>query len=232
MFNLVLKRFIAVSVLAFLVLSTFATWKWLDHNVLHWGVEDSRVTRVDRTELIEKLRAFEVVTVKHSYNTKAGTEVEKELRAGPIQVSLPGWLAGQQLDVRGEVTVAAGIDLSGLTPDDIEVVRGADGVHVIINVAEAKLTSTALVPGTMDIDTNQGVLTRFRSRIGLEEKDLRDQAVDRLVQAAEQAALKDGILLDAAREASNRLGAFLGSLPQTGSQKVTYEIRVSQPPAA
>jgi len=80
------------------------------------------------------------------------------------------------------------------------------------------------VPGTMDIDTGQGVLSRF-----LNNRDLRDQAADQLATVAKKSALEQGILDDAAHETEQRLQQFLNSLPQTGSDRVTYVV-VSRPP--
>ena len=216
--------------LAFLALSTYLAWQWFDRNFLHWGIEDASVTRIETTELVEKLRAFEVVTVKYRYEANAGTDVDKSLRAGPARVGLPGWVAGQTMDVSGEVLVSAGVDLSALTPQDIEVQEAGSDVRVIIRVPEPRLTSSEIIGGTFDVDTSQGLLTRAKSRIGLGEADLRDEAPDRLVEAAQAAALQSGILVEAGHETRVRLEQFLAQLPQppTGGRAL-YEVQIRNP---
>src|SRR5687768_16445656 len=95
------------------------SWKWVDRNLLHWGVEDVRTTYLNEAELLKRLQAFEVVSVKHTYNTASEIDVDKRFSAGPARVSLPGWIAGQELRISGEVTIAAGVDLGGVGPADI-----------------------------------------------------------------------------------------------------------------
>ena len=46
---------------------------------------------------------------------------------------------------------------------------------------------------------------------------------------ARSTAVEQGILNDAAREAERRLQGFLQSLPQTGSERVTYTVVVREP---
>ena len=225
-----IKLTLFLGLLLFLALSAYVTWQWFDRNFLHWGIEDSKVTRIETTELVEKLRAFELVTVKYRYEANAGTDVDKSLRAGPASVSLPGWVAGQTMDVQGEVLVSAGVDLSTLTPEDIEVVRSGSETRVIIHVPEPRVTSTEIIGGTFDVDTSQGLLTRAKSRIGLGDKDLRDEAPDRLVQAAEASAVQSGILVEAGQETRLRLEQFLGDLQQSTGGSAVYEVRIGDVP--
>ena len=225
-----IKLTLFLGLLPFLGLSTYVTWQWFDRNFLHWGIEDSKVTRIEKTELVEKLRAFELVTVKYRYEANAGTDVDKSLRAGPASVGLPGWVAGQTMEVQGEVLVSAGVDLSALMAEDIEVVRSGPETRVIIHLPEPRITSTEIISGTFDVDTSQGLLTRAKSRIGLGEKDLRDEAPDRLAEAAQASAMQSGILVEAGQETRLKLGQFLRDVQQREGGNVVYEMRIGGVP--
>jgi hypothetical protein len=218
-----------VLVLAF---SAYQTWQWLDRSLLHWGIEDDKVTVVDEAELVERLRAFEVVTVKHVYDSSTAIDAGKRFAAGPARVSLPGWVAGQDLEAKGRVEVAAGVDLGRLSAADIEVFRDGAHTRVVVRVPAPELLSRELLLGTLDMDTSQGVLTRLKTRIGLSEKDLRDQAADRLALAAEARALEEGILSEAGLEAKLRLERFLNDIGAAAGQDAVYTVEVAEPPAS
>ena len=94
-----LRLTLLFGLLLFLALPAYLTWQWVDRNFLHWGVEDSKVARIETTELVEKLRSFEVVTVKYRYEATAETDVDKSLRAGPLVRAMPGVLA-QEVHMR------------------------------------------------------------------------------------------------------------------------------------
>jgi len=181
---------------------------------------------VDEAELLERVQAFELVTVKDTYSSQSHTEFKKRLNAGFTKVSLPGWVAGQELDVSAEVTVAAGVDLSQVRPEDIQVIpQGRDAV-VVIRIPEANITSTEINGETFDISTSAGVMTRFRRTIGLGEQDVRDPSVGVVTSLAREQAIRDGILAEATEEARRRLQEFLQSLPQTGPGQTTYLVEL------
>jgi hypothetical protein len=221
----------ALASLLLLGLSGLITWRWVDRNLLHWGVEDGKTTQVNSAELLERVQAFELATVKHTYSGNAHIDAEKVLSAGPARLSLPSWMAGQKLDVTGEVVITAGVDLAKVRPEDMQITRQGQDVHVVITTPAPEILSTELVPNTMDIDTSQGLFTRVRTTVGFDEKDLRDQAADQLALVAKRSALEQGVLDDAAYETERRLQAFLNGLPQTGTGRVTYVV-VARPAAA
>ena len=221
--------FFALASLLLLGLSGLVAWRWVDANLLHWGVDDGRTTTVDEAQLLERVRAFELATVKHTYAGEAHIEAAKVLNLGPKQWSLPGAVAGQKLDVKGNVVVTAGVDLSKVRPGDMEVTRQGKDTHVRVRVPAPEVLSAELVPNTLDMSTSAGMLTRVRQSIGLSEKDLRDRAADQVVRVARESAVEQGMLDDAARETERRLAAFLQSLPQTGTERVTYVVEVQQP---
>ena len=216
--------FFALAGLLLLGLSGLVAWRWVDRNLLHWGIDDGQTTQVNSAELLERVRAFELATVKHTYDANAQVDASKVLNAGPLHASLPSWMAGQKLDVTADVAVAAGVDLSKVRPEDMQIVRDGDAVRVLITVPAPELLSAELVPSTLDMDTSRGFLTWLKTSVGLSEKDLRDIAADQVVLTAKQNAAEQGILDDAAREAEARLQTFLNSLPQTGDERVTYQV--------
>ena len=223
--------FFALAALVLFGLSAVIAWRWLDRNLLHWGVDDGKTTEVNSAELLERVRAFELATTKHTYGGQAQVEAGKVLNAGPARVELPSFLAGQKMNVKGKVIVTAGVDLSKVRPEDMEVSRQGRETRVTIYVPAPEVLSAELVPNTLDMDTSAGLFTRIRTAVGLSEKDLRDRAADQLVVVAKESAVEQGILDDAARETERRLQAFLQSLPQTGNDRTTY-IVVVRPPNA
>jgi hypothetical protein len=220
----------ALASLLLLGLSGLMTWRWVDRNLLHWGIEDGKTTQVNSVELLERVRAFELATVKHTYGGEAQIDAAKVLSAGPARLSLPSWMAGQRLDVRGNVIVTAGVDLARVRPEDMQITRQGRDVQVVIAIPAPELLSAELMPNTMDMGTSQGLLTRIKTSVGFDEKDLRDRAADQLIMVAKQSALEQGILDEAALETERRLQAFLNGLPQTGDGRVTYVV-VARPPA-
>jgi hypothetical protein len=223
------KAGVFVSVVAAMLFSAYVAYRWVDTNLLHWGVHTTSVTETNTTELVAKLQAFEVVTIKHQYDAATKITVHKGLDAGPLSTGLPGWIAGQELKVDGEVLVAAGIDLSALRPEDITMNDAADGREVVVHVPAPQVTSTEIVGGSLDMDTSRGILTRVRTNIGLSERDLRDEAGDSIAAAARSKAINDGLLTEASSEAKTRLEGFLNSLPKADGDNVVYRIEVASP---
>ncbi|MGE0539376.1 MAG: DUF4230 domain-containing protein [Dehalococcoidia bacterium] len=216
--------FFALAGLLLLGLSGLVTWRWVDRNLLHWGVDDGKTTQVNSAELLERVRAFELATVKHTYDANAQVDASKVFNAGPLRAPLPSWMAGQSLDVTADVAVAAGVDLAKVRSEDMQIVREGNDVRVLITVPAPELLSAELIPNTLDMDTNRGFLTWLKTSVGLSETDMRDIAADQVVLIAKQRASEQGILDDAGREAELRLQTFLNSLPQTGDERVIYQV--------
>jgi hypothetical protein len=222
-----IKGGVFVSVVGLLLFSAWVAYRWADDNLLHWGIETTSVTETNTTELVARLQAFEVVTIKHQYDASTKIDVNKGLDAGPLSTGVPGWLAGQELKVRGQVQVAAGVDLSMLRPEDITVIDTDAGREVIVRVPAPFVTSTEIVSGSLDMDTSQGILTKVRTRVGLSERDLRDEAGDSISAAARSKALEDGLLAEASAEAKSRLEGFLNGLPQREGEHTVYRVEVA-----
>ena len=216
--------------LAVMGLTAYVGWNLLDKYLFSVGIEDAGETTVDQAALLEQVQAFELVTLKNTYDTQSHTEFKQRLNAGITKIGLPGWVAGQELDVKAEVTVAAGVDLSLVRPEDIRVIQQGKDAVVVVRIPEANITSTEVNSETFDISTSAGLLTRFRRSIGLGEQDVRDPSVGMVTTLAREQAIRDGILGEATEEARARLQAFLQGLPQTGSGQTTYLIEL-QPSA-
>jgi hypothetical protein len=216
--------------LVFMALTAYVSWNWLNAHIFSIGIQDAGQVTVNEAELLQRVQAFEIVTVKNTYDSRSHTEFKKRLNTGFTQVSLPGWIAGQELDVAAQVTVAAGVDLSQLGPQDIRVIQQGQDAVVVIRIPEAQVTSTEINAGSFDISTNAGVLTRFRRTIGLGERDVRDASVGMVTKVAQEQALRDGILAEATQEARSRLEAFLQSLPQSGPGQTTYLVELQPTP--
>lgn len=223
------KAGVFVSVLAFMLFSGYLMWRWADANLFHWGIDTTSVTETNTTELVARLQAFEVVTIKHQYDASAKIDVNKGVSAGPLRSNVPGWLAGQEMKVDGQVLVAAGIDLSALRPEDVTVNETPSGREVVVHVPAPFVTSTEIVSNSLDMDTSKGIITKVRTNVGLSERDLRDEAGDAISSAARSKALEDGLLAEASAEAKQRLEGFLNGLPRAAGDNVTYRIVVAEP---
>jgi hypothetical protein len=218
-----------IAALLAMAFSAFIGWRWFNGNVLSLGIHDGDTTVVNQALLLEKVRAFEVVSIKHTYETNVSINAGKDLNLGVTDVGMPTWLAGQKMQVNGKVQVTAGADLSQVKPEDIVVARQGRDVQVTIFLPPPQLLSAEPLANTIDIETSQGLLTRARTRIGFSEDDLKDGALDRLMAVAKDGAVKNGLLNDAQRETQWRLEGFLNSLPRTGDSHVTYIVKVRQP---
>ena len=214
-----------------LVVGSLASWQWLDSHFFSIGIEDAGSTAVDEAVLLERVRAFELVTTKDTYDTRSNTDFHKRLNLGVTKFGLPGFLAGQELDVKAEVTVSAGVDMAQIRPEDIEVIDQGGGSVVVIRIPPSQITSTEVRPETFDISTDQGLFTRMQGAVGLGDKDVRDGAVSAVTSIAQEEALKGGLLQQASMEAKTRLQAFLQSLPQGEGEQVTYLVEFQAPPA-
>jgi hypothetical protein len=218
-----------------LVLATLAligglvSWNWLDNHFFSIGLEDAGSTTVDRAVLLERVQAFELVTAKDTYDTRSNTDFHQRLNLGVTKLRLPGFLAGQELDVKAEVTVSAGVDMALITANDIEVIQQGTGSVVVIRIPQAQITSTEINPDSFDISTGKGLVTKLGSTVGLGGRDVRDGAVEAVTSIAQEEAIRGGLLNAASVEAKTRLQAFLQSLPQEGSSQVTYLVEYQAP---
>lgn len=203
----------------------YLTWRWADDHLFSLGIQDAGQAHVDSAALLERVHTLDLVTVRDTYDTHANTEFHKRLNAGLATFELPGWVAGQELDVHAKVTVSAGVDLSQVAPEDITVTAAGRDATVTIAIPEARVTSTEIDPSAFDITTHAGLLTRLRKTVGLGERDVRDQAVGAVTSVARDEALREGVLEAAGAEARARLQALLQSLPQPpGGAHVTYAV--------
>jgi hypothetical protein len=220
-----LPSLVTIASLVSIAFVALLTWRWFDANVLSLGINNGETTVVNQAQLVEKIRAFEIGSVKHIYKGNAQVDASKELNAGFTDIGLPSWLAGQRMAVNGRVMITAGADMTLLRKEDVRIVRQGDNVEVTILLPSAQILSAEIVPWTMNIETSQGLITRASSHLGLSEKDLKDDALDRLVAVAKEAALKNGLMDEAQRELKWRVEGFLHSLPPTGREHVTYVVQ-------
>ncbi len=212
----VLSTLIVVSVGGYL------GWNWMHDHIFSIGIEDAGQVTVNQASLLEQVRTFELVTVKDTYDSRSHTAFDKRLNTGFTKIGLPGWVAGQELDVTAKVTVAAGVDMAQIQPGDIEVIQNGQDAVVVVRIPEARVMSTEIDAGSFDISTSSGILTRLGNTVGLHDKDVRDSAVGAVSSLARDQATADGILVLAQQEARTRLQAFLQGLPQTGPGHITY----------
>lgn len=218
---------LGVAVLA--LIGGIVSWNWLDGHFFSIGLEDAGSTTVDQAILLDRVRAFELVTAKDTYDTRSNTDFRQRLNLGVTKFKLPGFVAGQELDVKAEVTVSAGVDMASVTAQDIEVIQQGSGSVVVIRIPQAQITSIEINPQTFDISTDQGLVTKLGSTVGLGGKDVRDGAVEAVTSIAEEEAIRGGLLGVASAEARSRLQAFLQSLPQAAGGNVTYLVEYQAP---
>lgn len=211
-----------VSTLLVLTVGGYASWTWMHDHIFSIGIEDAGHVTVNQASLLEQVRSFELVTVKDTYDSRSHTAFNKRLNAGFTKVGLPGWVAGQDLNVTAKVTVAAGVDLAQIGPENLQVIQNGQDAVVVVRIPEAQVTSTEIDANSFDISTSAGILTRIGNTVGLHDTDVRDSAVGAVTNLARDQAVSDGILAQAQQEARTRLQAFLQGLPQSGPGHITY----------
>ncbi|MCC7522516.1 DUF4230 domain-containing protein [Candidatus Uhrbacteria bacterium] len=93
------------------------------------------------------------------------------------------FFVGQTIEARGSMEANVGVDLSGLSEQDVTVSNG----NVTMRVPRPKIFNTRLV-GPIEVKNSQGILKRL-----LEPNDGYNEALTALANAAETAASKDEI---------------------------------------
>lgn len=211
-----------LSTLLVLTVGGYVGWNWMHDHIFSIGIEDAGQVTVNQASLLEQVRTFELVTVKDTYDSRSHTAFNKRLNAGFTKIGLPGWVAGQDLKVTAKVTVAGGVDMAQVRPEDIQVIQNGQDAVVVVRIPEAQVTSTEIDANSFDISTSAGILTRIGNTVGLGDRDVRDSAVGAVTNLARDQAVADGILAQAQQEARTRLQAFLQALPQSGPGHITY----------
>lgn len=121
--------------------------------------------------------------------------IDKVITAGTDGNAFQNLLYGDRILLVAHGTVTAGVDLSGVSKDDIKV----DGSTLNISLPDTQIFST-------DLDENQTkVFSRTEGLLSKGNKDLESQARSAAVGQIAQAACTDGILKQAASEAQSRL---------------------------
>jgi hypothetical protein len=215
---------------ALLVGAGVLTWRWADQHLLHPGLASTQQATVSRTQLIREVQAFQLVTVKQTYAARTQQSVTQAFNLGANRITLPGWLAGEQVTVQGQAQVLAGVDLAQVRPEDIVVRDSGKTRTVQITIPAPQILSTELVPDTLRVSTSVGLLPQIEQALGISDDQLRVRSADLLLQAGQQAAQQQGIEASAATEAQRRLTDFLQSLPASGN-RVTYTVTVKRPSA-
>jgi hypothetical protein len=225
-------KWVAGSIVATLVLiGALVTWSWVDGHIFGIGIENAGHTTVDEAQLLDRVRTFELVTTRDTYDTRSNTDFHKRLNLGIKKFNLPGFVAGEELDVKAQVTVAAGVDLSAIQPEDIEVIQQGESAVVVVHIPAAQLMGTEIDGDTFDISTSQGLFDRIGSSIGLGGRDVRDGAVEAVTSIAQEEAVRGGLLTEASVAAREQLQQFLQGLPQGEGQQVIYLVDFQVPPA-
>jgi hypothetical protein len=213
------------------IIGALVSWRWIDGTLLSVGIEDAGTTTVDEAQLLDRVRTFELVTTRDTYDTRSNTEFHKRVNLGVTKFGLPGFVAGEELDVKAEVMVSAGVDLAGITAQDIEIIDQGDGAVVVVRIPQAQLMGAEIEPSSFDISTGQGVLDRIGSAVGLGGRDVRDGAVEAVTSLAREEAIQGGLLTEASLAAREQLQGFLQALPQTDGKQITYLVEFQSPPA-
>ena len=74
-----------IAALLAMAFSAFIGWRWFNGNVLSLGVHDGETTVVNQAQLLEKVRAFELVTIKHTYQANAKLDASKGIVADSLK---------------------------------------------------------------------------------------------------------------------------------------------------
>jgi hypothetical protein len=133
--------------------------------------------------------------------------IERVVEASQSGRFLPDWLSGDRLLLIARGTVVAGVDLAGLTSDDVTV--AADGTSAVINMPPVSILNQDTILNnvtTRVYDRQRGLLASLNPNL---ETDARLEADKQILLAA----CEDGILKQATTDAQRALQQLLSLLP-------------------
>jgi hypothetical protein len=126
--------------------------------------------------------------------------------------ALKDFFFGQTIEARGTMEVNLGVDLAGMSADDVTIDDATNTVTV--RIPSAKLFDSRLV-GPIELKNNQGILKRL-----LNSDDGYNDALALLSKTAEEAAQKPEIIAVANDHAKEDLTQILGYVAQGKTVKV------------
>jgi hypothetical protein len=163
------------------------------------AITGRNVTEVSAPDVIEKIeRLNRLETVKYSLDT-----VVEGNESSPI---LPDALAGDKLLLIVHGSIVAGVDLSKLRPDSVQITEGPNGRSIRLDMPPSQVFTTTLDEAkTRVYSRDTGLLVRADPNL---ETETRAKAQAEL----QQAALSDGILDTASQNARSTITALLEGL--------------------
>lgn len=156
----------------------------------------SFVSAPDVIDRIQRLNRLE--TVKYSLDT-----VVEGVESSPV---LPDALAGDKLLMIVHGSTVAGVDLSQLKPESVQITEGADGRSIQLTLPSSQIFQT-----TVD-ETRTRVYSRDTGIFVRADPNLESATRAKAQAELQQAALSDGILDAAAKNARVAVTAMLEGL--------------------
>ena len=148
---------------------------------------------------------------------------------GLFKVDVPGVIAGQSLQVVGNVITTAGVDLQQLTQNDIQVTSKGNHVAVTLHLPYPRVYYTEVTD--LRQDTTRGVATKL---FGLGHTDLESQAMQVLKDQGQAQAIAAGIDALAQQHATEELTRLVQALYSVALPHAAVSIAVlyQEAPAA
>ncbi len=158
-------------------------------------LRETVVIRTDTPTVVRRVQALaKLETSRYT--------LEKILDAERTRQGVPTWLAGEKLVFVAHGEVVAGLDLSKLSEDDVQVV----GDTLTITLPEPEILYSRLD------NENSYVYDRDEGLFSEADKDLEGHVRATAEQQLRESALEDGILDEARANGEQSLEALLGSM--------------------
>jgi hypothetical protein len=128
--------------------------------------------------------------------------------------ALKDFFVGQTVEARGTMEANLGIDLEGLSPNDVTTSES----EIVVRIPAPKLFNTRLI-GPIEVKNTQGLLKRV-----LEPDDGYNLALAELTRATEEAAKRPEILDRAGQNAAQEIERLVRLLLRGDARQILIEI--------
>ncbi len=162
-----------------------------------------------------------LITQETTTQTYALKTDKDSVNFGLFKVDIPGVVAGQSLQVVGNVITTAGVDLQKLTANDIQVTNSGNHSTVTLHLPYPKVYYTEVTD--LKQDTTRGIATKL---LGVGHTDLESQATQVLKDQGRAQAISAGILTLAQQHASEDMTRLLQTLYSVASPNVSVTITI------
>jgi Protein of unknown function (DUF4230) len=164
-----------------------------------------------------------LITQETTTQTFAAKTDKDQVDLGLFKFDIPGVVAGQTLTAYGDVVTTAGVDLSKMTKDDIQVGGSGNHITVTLHLPYPKVYYAEIKDNTLHQDTTRGVVTKI---LGVGHTDLESQAAQILKDQGQAQAIAAGIYSLAEQHATDEMSRLVTALYDVALPRTTVTVNV------